>query len=257
MQLTGKDQTARLDGERSVRHPCAATAVLVAAFCLPAAAGPERQPLEGPAGLGAIERASAAPPKARRWIGTTQGTALRAGRWVSGGSSSRGDFWFTVGRGGRVRGEAVVAYTPTFDTDGLNALLAYARGLTQAALGGVPLFGGLGAAQLNAFVGVRIHFDEPLAIRRGQISGTLRGGRLSLRWAGARPAGIPFKAVLSTIRGDRPLTGGRLLVRQPFAGSAQVAGGGHAIATHHSEARDKGVTEQASSYWSAHRVGRR
>ncbi len=106
-------------------------AVMVVAF-----AGSLCAPAVAPVGA---DEASAAQPG--RWIGTTQGTAQRASRWVSGGSTQKGDFWFTVDRRGRVEGQAVVAYTPTFDATGLNALVGYARGLTQAAVGAVPLVG--------------------------------------------------------------------------------------------------------------------
>ncbi|CAN5607474.1 hypothetical protein BH20ACT19_BH20ACT19_00980 [soil metagenome] len=210
--------------------------------------------LGSPSGLVWVDEASAAQPG--RWIGTTHGSAERSSRWASDGSTQTGDFWFTVDRRGRVSGQAVVAYDPHFDAEGLNALLGYARGLTQAAVGTVPFVGAFGAAQLNAFIGVKIRHDEPLAIRRGQVTGTLDDSRLSLRWVG-RPAGIRFRASITTLKGEKRLTGGSLAVDSPFGGTGEVVGGGHAVSTKRSKSMEKGVTEQTSSYWTAHRVGGR
>lgn len=237
----------RATGERSHRATavhCASAALLAACAGL----------MWTPSGVVGVDEAAAAQPG--RWIGTTHGSAERSSRWVSGGSTQSGDFWFMVDRRGQVSGEAVVAYDPNFDADGLNALLGYARGLTQTALGAVPFVGGFGAAQLNAFIGVKIRHDEPLAVRRGRVTGTLDDGRLSLRWVG-RPAGIRFQASITTLKGEKRLTGGSLAVDSPLGGTAQVLGGGHAVSTQRSTSKEKGVTEQRSSYWTAHRVGAR
>jgi len=213
--------------------------VLCLALCAPALAGPPG---------GGIGEAAAA----QRWVGTIEGSAVRSSRWVSGGSSSHGDFFFTV-RNGRVSGEAVIAYKPQFDANRLDGLIAYARGLSGAALGLVPYFGGFAGNELNKFIGVRASFD-PTIVRRTPIRGTLRNGRLALDTVGNQK-GVPFKAVIAKLaKQDEPLTSGVLVAPQPFVRGAE-ASGGHAISTFEASVKDgKGVTEKTSSYWTAHRV---
>ncbi len=209
-----------------------------------------------PAGPVGIDEASAVQPG--RWVGTTHGGADRSSRWASGGSLQKGNFWFTVDRRGNVTGEAVVAYTPNFNADGLNALIGYARGLGQATLGLVPYFGGFGAAALNSFVGVKVSYKEPFAIRTGRLTGTLKDARLQLNWVG-RPDGIPFTAKITRTRAEdeKPLTSGKLVVDSPFDGKAGQVEGGHAVSIQRSRSKDGSVTETNSSYWTAHRVGGR
>ena len=89
---------------RRTRRRCAIAVVAVLGL---AATGPGGLP--NPVG---VEEASAA-----QWVGSMQGTAGKSSRCVSGGSTMRGDFSFTVGRGGQLRGFATAAYQPTFDTD--------------------------------------------------------------------------------------------------------------------------------------------
>lgn len=64
-----------------------------------------------------------------------------------------------------------------------------------------------------------------------------------------------FQAFLTTLKRDKRLTGGALALDAPFNGTGQ-AEGGHVVATQQSRSKDKGVTE-ASSYWTAHRIGGR
>lgn len=223
-------------------RPKTSIPILCLALCAPA--------LAGPPGGGGVDEAAAA----QRWVGTVEGSAVRSTRWVSGGSSSHGDFFFTV-RNGRVSGEAVLAYKPQFDANRLDGLIAYAKGLTGAALGLVPYFGGFAANDLNKFIGVRASFD-PTVVRRVRIQGTLRNGKLALDTVGGNQKGVPFKAAIITLKKkDEALTGGRLVAPQPFVRAGEVSAG-HAISTHASSVRDNGgVTEKTSSYWTAHRVG--
>ncbi len=72
-----------------------------------------------------------------------------------GGSTSHGDFWFNVGRGGRVTGEAVIAYEPNFNADGLNAFISYVQSLASVPAGAIPGFGGLVASQITTAISVR------------------------------------------------------------------------------------------------------
>jgi len=209
-------------------------------------------PSWSPAGVVGAEEASAA-----RWIGSVRGKAQRSSRFVSGGSTSQGDFWFDVDRRGRVRGEAVIASEPQFDAGGLDAVISYVQSLASIPAGALPGLGGLAAAEITTAVRVRVSYPEPLAVRTVPITGTLQKGRLSLDVAGGKLAGVPFRAFLTRLNEEKPLTSGRLAVAAPFAGGARVKGG-HATATHQAQSRDKGgVLEQTSSYWTAHRVGGR
>jgi hypothetical protein len=204
-----------------------------------------------PAELGGAERASAS-----SWVGTVQGKVVRSSRWVSTTGTARGDFWFTVGRKGRVSGRAVVVYEPSFDTDRLNALLSYAKSAVGSALGAIPLFGGFAGNQLNLIVGVRVAYDDPMPIREGTINGRLSKGRLSIDWAGKQPTNIPFRALLANLSEDEELTSGSLAAPSPWPGTATVRGGTLAISTYKRTSQDDGgVTETSRSYWSARRVG--
>ena len=121
----------------------------------------------------------------------------------------------------------------------------------------MPYFGGFVASDLNKFVGVRASFD-PTVVRRVPIQGTLRNGKLALDTVGGDQKGVPFTAAIITLRkkADEPLTGGRLVAPQPFAGGAAEVSGGHAISTFTSRDKTaKGATEKTNTYWTAHRVG--
>ncbi len=201
-------------------------------------------------GVGVNESASAA-----TWAGTVQGKKSRASRFASAGATMRGDFLIRVDRRGRVNGSGIVAYDPFFNTDGLNAFLAYARGLTQAALGGFPIFGGFAAAQLNAFVGVRVALPT-LPVTRGPITGRLDRGKMSLSF-GRKPERIPFSAFINTVgqTKQKKLTGGNVVAPNPFGGPAADVSGGWAVSKRQAKSDEGGVTTLESSYWTAHRVG--
>lgn len=213
----------------------------------------------GPAALLGAEEASAA-----RWVGSVEGKAEKSTRWVSGGSTSHGDFWFDVERGGRVRGEAVVAYDPTFEAEGLNAVIAYVQSLASVPVSALPTGPLLGILttltvnELNTAVYVRASFPQPMAVRRVPISGTLRGGRLSLSAGGASRKGVPFRAFLTRLKAEKFVTAGSLAVPALFPRSAQVTRG-HATAVSQGQSgttKKGGVLTQTSSYWTAHRVGK-
>lgn len=205
-----------------------------------------------PAGsVGAAEPASAS-----TWAGTVQGKVARSSRFASAGATMHGDFVFDVDNRGQVTGDGVVAYDPFFATDGLNALLAYARGLVASALGGLPLFGGFAVTQVNRFVGVGVAFTS-LPVTRIQVSGRLDGGQLTLATANNTPVKVPFAARILLVGGkNRPLTSGGVSAPAPFgAGVAQVTGGRFAAATQQSKSKKGDVTTQLSTYWTAHRIG--
>lgn len=207
--------------------------------------------------LGVLMLGAAESALADSWVGATQGKVIRSSRWVSTTGTARGDFWFDVGRRGRITGRAVVAYEPAFDTDRLNALVSYARSAVGVPLSAIPIFGGLANAQLGLIVGVRISYPDPMPIREGKITGRLHEGRLTIRWAGRQRTGIPFRAVLATLDGDQELTSGSMAAPSPWPAAARVTRGRLAISTRQSSSTDDGeVTETLRSYWSARRVGR-
>lgn len=206
--------------------------------------------LSSVAWLGAAESASAS-----TWSGTIQGKMMRSTRFGSAGATMRGSFSITVGRRGKVSGSGVVTYDPFFNTDGLNALLGYARGLTQVALGGFPVFGSFAAAQLDAFIGVRVTL-QTLPVAQGPIVGTLSGGRLTLNWGGKLPS-LPYSAFINIAggRGDVKLTAGSIKTPQPFGAGAANVSHGWAVSRQQSTVTKNGGTELLSTYWTAQRVG--
>jgi hypothetical protein len=195
------------------------------------------------------DRASAA----STWAGTIEGKSTRASRWLAGGATVRGDFLVTVDDAGNATGNGVLAYEPIFETGGLDSLLSYAKSAAGLALGALPFFGGFANATIGSFVSVQGKY-EPLVVRQGTISGTLQGDRLSLRWNGD-DSGIPFRASILAIKKDVKLTGGRLVVPEPFRTAARVIGGNYAVSTGRTSSTDDGVTERDISYWTAKRVG--
>lgn len=209
-------------------------------------------PSEGRLGSGSLFGAEEA--HAARWIGSLEGKAERSNRFASGGSTSHGDFWFNVGRGGRVTGEAVIAYEPSFNADGLNAFISYVQSLASVPAGAIPGFGGLVASQITTAISVRVSYPEPMAIRRVPISGTLRGGRLTLHGSRGALKGVPFRAFLTRVDSQKPVTSGRLAIPPPFPEAAQVRGG-HATSSLQTQSGSE-TREQTSSYWTAHRVGK-
>jgi hypothetical protein len=192
---------------------------------------------------------------AATWIGTTHGKITRSNKWVSGTSTWHGDFWLETGRGGTVRGEAVIGYEPAIDVSGLNNVITYLKTEVGAIVD--PLLGpfapAVGAIGLNQIVGVSVSFNESMAVRRGTLTGTLHGGRLSLTW-GARIKGIPYNITFDLISGTKPIGGGNAPLHNPFLGAGRIGGPGHAVSTSESRSTSGGVTQTVGSYWVANRV---
>jgi hypothetical protein len=192
---------------------------------------------------------------AATWIGTTHGKITRSNRWVSGTTTWHGDFWFQTGRRGAVHGEAVIGYEPAIDVSGLNNVINYIKTEVGAAVG--PLLGPcapvVGAIGLDQIVGVSVSFNESLAVRRGSLTGTLHGGRLSLSWS-ARIKGIPYNITFELISGSKPIGGGNAALHDPFSAVGRLDGAGHAVSTSESHSNDNGVAQQTGSYWVAHRL---
>jgi hypothetical protein len=220
--------------------------------------------LVGVMGLGAMGPGAVPDPvgaeeaSAAQWVGSMQGTAGKSTRWVSGGSTMRGDFTFTVARNGQLRGFATAAYQPTFDTDRINALIGYAKGATAGALGAAGIFGGLAANQLNLIVGLKIDYPDPMPVRRGPITGKVRNGTISIAWASPdKDDGVPFRSILANLNKDKQLASGKLAIPMPFARDADISGGRLAVAQGGGKLTDKeGVTFESRTYWSAYKIGR-
>lgn len=203
----------------------------------------------------AVAGAVSTPASAATWIGTTHGKASAANRWVSGGADWHGNFWFSTGRGGSVHGYAIVGYEPSIDVGGLNNMINYIKGIAGLPLGILgPYAPAAGAIGLGNIIGVAVSFHEGMAIRQGPLSGSIGGGRLTLRW-GAKPKGIPYDIVFQLVSGNKRIGGGTFGLHDPFQGSARLLGGRQAVKSSESKGTAKGVARQVGSYWVAHRVG--
>jgi hypothetical protein len=209
--------------------------------------------------LCALAALGATQVSAADWSGTARGKIERSSRLVSGGSSWQGSFWFTTGRGGRVRGHAVVAYEPSVNVSGLNNAIAYAKAVVSGALGAVGGLGVLGAfagqigtQSLGLIVGAGVSFKQAMAVREGPLTGRLNGGRLTLRWK--RPSGVPYDISLQYVASSERIGGGTAALPSPFRGAARVTNGRHAVSVSQPPPGTGDVTETNGSYWMADRV---
>lgn len=199
--------------------------------------------------------ATAGAADAATWSGSTYSKVVRSNRVVSAGYTAHGDYWFHVGRGGAVRGHAVVAYEGSLDTDRINAFVSYIKSAAGVVVGGLPLVGPIaGLIATNEIIGVRGSFDRPAEIREGDISGSMSHGRLSLRWAGSGPKGLPFRVTLAELHHDKQIAHATIPVETPWRGSAAVSGGA-ATAVFQGGGGLKSATLKRSGYWTAHRIG--
>jgi hypothetical protein len=203
--------------------------------------------------------AQARAPRAHagEWVGSATGKLSRATKFLGAGETMRGDFSFHLNPRGNLSGYATVSYEPTFDTAGLDALINYAKGAVGSVLGFIPYVGGFAGNQLSVLIGVRVDYNELLPVRQGRIVGSLHGDRLTIRWAGGKPAALGFRAYFTTLKGRKPLTSGSIPAQDPWHGAGQVISRSLVVAT--PTPRDgktsKGARERSSNYWSAHRVG--
>jgi hypothetical protein len=204
----------------------------------------------------AVSAFAATSASAATWTGTTHGKILRSTRLVSGGTTWEGDFWFRTSRRGAVRGQAVVAYEPSIDVSGLNNALNYIKSVAGVPLGLLGPYGGfVNTVGLGQIVGTNVSFQAAKAVHRGPLSGTLRRGRLTLRW-NARLPGIPYDLYFQLVNRSERIGGGRFAVRNPFLrgdGAGDVENGRHAVNTSQSRTQDGDVTQTVGSYWVAHR----
>jgi hypothetical protein len=194
---------------------------------------------------------------AATWTGTAHGKILRANRLVSGGTTWRGNFWFTTSPSGAVRGHAVIAYEPVVDVAGLTNAIGYVRTVGSTAVGLLGPFGAAaGGAVLGQIVGAGVSFKSAMAVRRGPLRGQFTGSRLKLRW-NAKLEGIPYDINFVLASGTERIGGGKAALRSPFQGAADMVD--RRVAVYASEKPPKssgGVTEMVGSYWIATRGGR-
>lgn len=155
----------------------------------------------------------------------------------------------------RVHGYATVGYTPNIDVSGLNNAIDYVRSNIGVGLGLLGPFGAIVAStQLSTIEGVRVSFDEAMAVRRGRLSGRLGGGRLALNWNVPRKP-IPYQILLTLLGGQHKQIGtGTAPLRDPFARAAGLVQNGEAVASSESNSTSKGIAQQVDSFWAAHRV---
>lgn len=204
--------------------------------------------------LCAVAAIAVTPATAATWTGSAHGKILRSSRLVSGGTSWHGTFWFRTDRHGTVRGQAVVGYEPSVDVSGLNNAIAYVKSVANAGLGILGPFGTAAAgAGLGQIVGTSVSFHEPMAIRRGRLSGELHGRRLALHWD-ARLRGIPYDILFQLASATKQIGRGTAALRSPFDGAAQLVYRSHAVASSESRSQSGDVTQLVGSYWVAHRT---
>jgi hypothetical protein len=203
-----------------------------------------------------IAGTAATTASADTWAGTTHGKVLRSTKLVSGGSSWRGNFWFTIDRGGRVHGYAVVAYEPVVDVAGLTNAIGYVRTVGSTALGLLGPFGSAAAgAGLGQIVGAGVSFKEAMAIRRGKLTGRLdtAKGKLTLDWK--QPSAIRYDINLVLASGTERIGGGFAQLRSRYHGSGRRIGRGAFVFADEDNSTSDGVKETIGSYWAANRVG--
>jgi hypothetical protein len=204
--------------------------------------------------LCALTAFAASPASAATWHGTAHGKIVRSTRLVSGGTSWQGNFWFNVNRNGRVRGHAVVGYEPNVEVSGLNNAIGYVKTVAGTAIGLLGPFGSAAsAAGLGQIVGASVSFDETVAVRRGELSGRLHAGELTLRWD-SELKGIPYNISFQLVSGSERVGGGSAALRSPFTGHADLVGRRDAVYSDEDRSTAGGVKEVSGSYWVAHRV---
>jgi len=123
---------------------------------------------------------------------------------------------------------------------------------------GLGVLGGFAgaAASIGAstIVGVSDSYDHPMQVKEGPIAGSMRGGRLSLDWAGRRPKRLPFHVDFSVIGGCERVTSAAIPVETMWPGQARVHGD---IAVGKIQAAPKkgNAENKTSGFWVAHRLG--
>lgn len=198
------------------------------------------------------------------WTGSAHTTMSRATNDITIGYTMQSDFWFRVGPDGQVKGKAYATYQPTFEAAGLNGKIVIAQNIVNGALSLLPGGGlaveagktGTGVA-LAGLVGVVGDYNDPRPLRTGAITGSLRDGTLTLKWAGDQPTGIPVTVALQYIDKKVPLMQKTLETQVPWHRAATIdaeSGSRIAIAQDQASSSKGGVSESLFAYWSATRV---
>ncbi len=203
------------------------------------------------------------------WIGSSHITMSRSTDDFGIGYTMRSDFWFRVDADGKVKGKAYTVYQPKFEAEGMKAKIDLVKSVVGGALGLLP-GGGLGVYKsvaeaskagsnvaISGLVGVVGEYKDPRPVRTGEIAGTLRGDKLTLRWDDKQPGGIPIEISLQYVNKKVPLANKTLEIRDPWKMPATIdaeSGGRFAIAQDQVRSSKEGVEESLFAYWNAVRV---
>ncbi len=203
------------------------------------------------------------------WIGSSHITMSRSTNDLGIGYTMRSDFWFRVDADGKLKGKAYTVYQPKFEAEGLKAKIDLVKSVVGGALsmlpgGGIGVFKTVAEASkagsnvaVSGLVGVTGEYKDPKPIRTGEITGTLRGGKLTLQWADKQPAGIPVEISLQYVNKKVPLMTRTLETQEPWHKAATVdadSGGRLAIAQEQVRSNKDDVEESLFAYWNAVRV---
>lgn len=198
------------------------------------------------------------------WTGSAHATRLRETNDFTIGYTMQSDFWFRVDPDGRVTGKAYATYQPTFDAAGMNGKITVAQNIVNGVLSLLP--GGELVVErrnvgtevvLTGLVGVTGDYDDPKPLRTGAITGSLRDGTLTLKWAGDQPSGIPATISLQYTDRKIPLAHKTLETQVPWHKAATIdaeSGSRIAIAQEQTKSSKGGVDDSLFAYWSATRV---
>jgi hypothetical protein len=132
-------------------------------------------------------------------------------------------FRFIVAANHIVQGEAIVTYQLGFNDAKLRSMLAQANAVGSAPLRMAPHVGGLldfGMSTRDA-IGMRMSYDEGVAVRRGAIVGSIQNGRISLKWS-PPPAPIAYQKYVIYPLKERPMTPATHPAYTPWLGEATI-----------------------------------
>jgi len=190
------------------------------------------------------------------WVGSGEGRRMGGDSWAAAVFSYRSSFLFNVDAAGRVTGDAVVIYDLQLDDSRLRSYLAVMNNtVTAGTLGALPgLVGTLIApgASVTETLGLRMSYDEPVPVRRGQITGSLRDGTLHLDWV-ARPKDVPYTWFRVMTTKDEKIKSAAASAFRPWLDDGHVDNmNGMAYAI--SVGNRKSASGSDGGYWTAHRV---
>lgn len=195
---------------------------------------------------------------AEQWAGRTFSKNMRFNDLFGAGYTAHGDFTFSVGKDGKVHGQATVAYELIVDVARMNEIIKFFKSAGEAALG---YFGQLGSvvsnlSNLGLLVRVGYETEQQLTIRSGPISGVMTSDALKLEWAereSGKFEGIPLTVYYEYRDKKDPISKKPLSVESPWPAEAKFVDQGQVTKVHHDQFGDDTKSE-TSAYWTAHRV---